>query len=278
VNLALSTRQISQSTLDDRARRVLRFIQQASKAPVSEKESPRNTPEDRALNRKVCGESIVLLKNDSGLLPLKTNVKKVALLGSHMKIPAISGGGSASLLPYYTVSLFDAIHERLAGSSTEISYSVGAYAHKNLPLVNELLLSNPDGSGEGAVMHFFNEPPSASARTSVGSEPLTEIFFQLMDYTQNTKLNYNRFYATIDATFTPDATGIWDFGLTVCGSANVYINDELLIDNSTIQSPGTSFFGKGKEHILCCGVAILIVNHRHRRGIWIKAPPIWSAI
>ena len=43
----------------------------------------------------------------------------------------------------------------------------------------------------------------------------------------------------------PDATGIWDFGLTVFGSANLYVDDDMIIDNTTKQCRGTAFFGKG---------------------------------
>src|ERR1700709_1972096 len=109
VEFALSSRLIKQSTLDQRARRVLQFVNYASRLNLSSEESERDFPEDRALNREVCASSIVLLKNDKKVLPLPKKMKKIALIGSHMKNPSITGGGSASLEPYYSVTLFDAI-------------------------------------------------------------------------------------------------------------------------------------------------------------------------
>lgn len=235
VEFAMSARLIKQSVLDQRARRVLQFVEHASRLGLSPEEGERNYPEDRELNRSVCGSSIVLLKNDNKVLPLPSKIKKLALIGSHMKNPSIFGGGSASLEPYYSVSLYDAIQNRL-GSSAEISYEVGAYAHKMLPMITRQM--------SNAYIHFFNDPSSVKDRVTVGKEPLYKTYFQLMDY-KNPKLNFQLFYASVEADFTPDITGLWEFGLTVCGTANFYIDDELVIEDTTVQRPGTSFFGKG---------------------------------
>jgi len=235
VEFALSARLIKQSTLDQRARRVLQFVERASRIAVSAVEGERNTPEDRALNRKICASSMVLLKNERKTLPLPKKMKKIALIGSHMKNPAITGGGSASLEPYYSVTLFDAIKEKL-GPDVEIVYEVGAYAHKMLPLIDRLL-SNSN-------IHFFNQPSSVKNRVCVGREPLPKTYFQLMDY-KNPKLNFELFYASAEADFTPDLSGPWEFGMTVYGTANFYLDDELIIDGTTVQLPGTAFFSRG---------------------------------
>jgi beta-glucosidase len=235
VEFSLSSRLIKQSTLDQRARAVLKAVEHASHLSVSEIEGERDTPEDRALNREVCASSIVLLKNDKKVLPLSKKVKKAALIGSHMKIPAITGGGSASLEPYYSVSLFDAIKEKL-GSDVEIIYEVGAYAHKLLPVIDKMM--------RNSVIHFFNQPSTVQDRACVGTEALPSTFFQLMDY-KNPKLTFDLFYASAEADFTPDVSGVWEFGMSVYGTANFYLDDELIINNSETQRPGTAFFGKG---------------------------------
>ncbi|KAF7589043.1 hypothetical protein BBP40_004831 [Aspergillus hancockii] len=233
VESAMQARLIKQSTIDARARKVLEFVERASKAPVSATESGRDYPEGRALNRALCADSVVLLKNQDDLLPLPKKIKKVALIGSHIKSPAISGGGSASLEPYYAVSLYDAVLEALP--DTEILYEVGAYAHKMLPVIDRLL--------SNAVMHFYNEPVGTE-RTLLATQAVSKTAFQLMDYNAP-GLNRALFYATLTADFTPDATGVWDFGLTVFGTGMLYVDDELVVDNTTRQTRGTAFFGKG---------------------------------
>jgi len=58
---------------------------------------------DLAANAKVsqldAEEGIVLLKNDRALLPLKTGLKTVAIIGGHANVGVLSGGGSAQVYP-----------------------------------------------------------------------------------------------------------------------------------------------------------------------------------
>jgi beta-glucosidase len=75
-----------------------------------------------------------------------------------MNNPAITGDASASLEPYYSIRLFDAIKEKL-GRGVEISYAVGAYARKMLPLIDQQMTN--------AAIHFFNEPSSIKNRKCV---------------------------------------------------------------------------------------------------------------
>ncbi|KAL3474583.1 glycosyl hydrolase family 3 N terminal domain-containing protein [Aspergillus californicus] len=233
IESALQARLIKSSTLDARARKVLEFVQRASRTKVSEVEKGLDLPKDRELMRTLCANSIVLLKNES-LLPLPKTIKKIALIGSHVKMPAISGGGSASLKPYYAVSLYDAVREVLPHA--EVVYETGAYAHNMLPVIDRLLAN--------AVIHFYNEPMTTPDRKRLGTEPVPTTAFQFMDY-KLAGLNRALFWATLVGDFTPDASGIWDFGLAVFGTANLYIDDELVIDNTTDQRKGTAFFGKG---------------------------------
>lgn len=235
VEFALSSRLINITTLNQRARRILQAVELASHLTVSPVETERDTPEDRALNREICASSIVLLKNEKGVLPLSKKVKKIALIGSHVKNPAVAGGGSASLEPYYVVNLFDAIREKL-GPEVEIIYEIGAYAHKMLPVIDKLM--------SNSVIHFFNHPSTVIDRACVGTEALPSTFFQLMDY-KNPNLNFALFYASAEADFAPDVSGTWEFGMTTYGTADFYLDNELIIDNSTHQHTGTSFFSKG---------------------------------
>ncbi|OQD66026.1 hypothetical protein PENPOL_c005G05507 [Penicillium polonicum] len=237
IESAVQARLIKQSTIDARARKVLEFVKQASQVQVSQVERGRDFPEDRALNRKLCANSIVLLKNE-GILPLPREIKKIALIGSHMKTPAISGGGSASLEPYYSVSLYDACREALPNA--EVLYKVGAYAHKMLPVIDRLL--------SNAIIQFYNEP-MGKERQLISTEPVSTTAFQFMDY-YAPGLNRALFWATLIGDFMPDTSGLWDFGLSVFGTANLYIDDELVIDNTTCQTRGTAFFGKGTVEVL----------------------------
>ncbi len=81
--------------------------------------------------RKLASESIVLLKNQDDVLPLKpSELKKVAILGGNAKAVILSGGGSASLKPSYFITPYDGIASQL-GKDVEITYSEGARSMSN---------------------------------------------------------------------------------------------------------------------------------------------------
>lgn len=85
-----------------------------------------------------------MLKNGNDLLPLSPSndaskgIKSIAVIGPDAKVAVISGGGSASLAPTYTVTPFDAIvevaREVLNLKPEDIKYARGGNAHKWAPL------------------------------------------------------------------------------------------------------------------------------------------------
>ena len=77
---AVGTFKVPQHILDERARNVLQLVNRcaASKIPEYAEEKVANTPKTSALLRKIGAESIVLMKNEGNILPLKKD-KKVYL-------------------------------------------------------------------------------------------------------------------------------------------------------------------------------------------------------
>jgi beta-glucosidase len=68
-----------------------------------------------------------LLKNDNKILPL-TDIKgkKFGLIGDHIKHPALCGGGSSEVEPYYSVTPYDAVVEEVGEAN--VSYAPGCYS------------------------------------------------------------------------------------------------------------------------------------------------------
>lgn len=76
--------------------------------------------------RRLASESIVLLKNEGGVLPIRPKeVKKIAIVGGNAKSVVISGGGSASLKPSYFTTPYDGIVKALP-EGIEVTYTEGA--------------------------------------------------------------------------------------------------------------------------------------------------------
>lgn len=70
-----------------------------------------------------------------------------------------SGGGSAQLLETYTVSPLEGIKQAAEAIGADVEYSVGAFSHKYLPLLDAYIHQN-EVHKPGALVEFWNEAPS----------------------------------------------------------------------------------------------------------------------
>lgn len=251
----LTSNKVSEKTLNERVRKVLELVQLASRAGVPEYAPERklNRPEDRALLRRAAGESVVLLKNDkndrtnSPILPLDRE-KTTLVIGPNADLAAYCGGGSASLLAYYTVTPRQGIADKCGAE--QVVFSQGCYGHKELPLLGEHLRTIETGQ-PGYTFRLYTEPPPASgsfkgsdSRTPVDELHMTNSSAFLMDYS-HPQISGDTYYATLEGTFEPPESGVYEFGLTVAGTGLLYIDGVLVVDNKTVQRAGTSFFGIG---------------------------------
>lgn len=75
------------------------------------------------LARQVSGECIVLLKNDNAILPLKSSLKKIAIVGDFAKNPRYQGAGSSQVRPTQILNALTELQKLAKG--TEFSFSSG---------------------------------------------------------------------------------------------------------------------------------------------------------
>ncbi len=108
--------------LDDKVRRVLRVNFQT--AMNSEAGYGRFTcPDHYAAARKIGSEGIVLLKNDGNLLPIRSDVRKILVVGENAIKMMTVGGGSSSLKVQQEISPLQGIRERFPDA--EVVYERG---------------------------------------------------------------------------------------------------------------------------------------------------------
>ncbi len=96
---AIADRSVPQRRLDDMVHRILRtlFAKGVVDHPVVQ--APIDFARDGAVSQADAEEGIVLLKNDKALLPLKSGVKSVAVIGAHADVGVPAGGGSSLVYP-----------------------------------------------------------------------------------------------------------------------------------------------------------------------------------
>ena len=125
---AITAGRVGAARIDDAVRRVLRakmeleLFEDPFVGPA-EAERLNGHPEHRALARKAARESLVLLKNEGGLLPLREDgPKSIAVIGPDA-VEARLGGYSGPGIR--KVTLLDAVRDRAAGTGTTIRYAEG---------------------------------------------------------------------------------------------------------------------------------------------------------
>jgi len=128
---------ITEEGINEAARRYLRSIVKTGVLDVPRKELPSeyDTPRHHNIAREVAEGSIVLLKNNGGLLPLnKEKVKKIGVFGPNAEEARLGGGGSASVSACRTVSPLKGL-ENVFGANSEISFIEGASISGDLPVI-----------------------------------------------------------------------------------------------------------------------------------------------
>jgi beta-glucosidase len=243
--------------LDDRVRNVLNFINysEASGVPENAPETRLNRPEDRALLRRAASESIVLLKNEDRVLPFEKS-KTTAVIGPNAKIARFCGGGSASLLPYYSISPYAGIVKQCE----KTSFAQGSTDHQMLPQLGDRLRT--EQGQRGFWWRAYNEPSTVADRTPIDERVLENSNMFFMDY-ENEKLG-SVWYCQTEGIFTPEESGLFDFGLGVEGTAKMYIDDVLLVSNVENQTPGPTLFGSGTIEEMGCKELVAGQDYRVR--------------
>lgn len=82
-----------------------------------------NKVKHHELARQISGECIVLLKNDNAILPLQSQLKKIAIIGNFAKTPRYQGAGSSQVRPTQIANALEELQKLAKG--TQFSFSSG---------------------------------------------------------------------------------------------------------------------------------------------------------
>jgi beta-glucosidase len=96
---AVESGSIPVARVDDMARRILRSMFAVGVTDYPPLKSAINYKAHAAEALEVEREGIVLLKNDGGVLPLSTSLKRIAVIGGQAQLGVLSGGGSSQVTP-----------------------------------------------------------------------------------------------------------------------------------------------------------------------------------
>ena len=199
--------------------------------PVSEV----NSAEHRKLSLQAARESIVLLKNQDHILPLKSGIRSIAVVGPTAElIQSLQGNYNGP--PPSPVYPLVGIEKRF--SSARITYAQGSTLVEGFAVPIEHTALHPaNGSGDGLTGEYFSSPDLSGQPVLTRTD--RNINFNWDKVVPVDGLQRNNYSVRWSGTFTPPAPGQYHLGVRVnycyaCENAEgfrLYLDDKLLVES-----------------------------------------------
>ncbi len=196
--------------------------------PYSENDSP----EHRRLSLEAARKSIVLLKNDQQTLPLKKNLKTIAVIGPNADdADVLLGNYNGQPSRIYTP--LEGIKNKVS-ANTKVLYSPGMYPTGVIfePIAGEFL---SNGNTKGLKAEYFNN------RELKGEPALTrtdeQVDFKWGSDSPEKEVNADNFSVRWTGKLTAPETGKYKFGWRGNGGVRIYLKGKLFFEE--MQNPRT---------------------------------------
>ena len=148
---AVKNGQLSESVLDENIEGILNVMLQT---PTFKNYAYANHPDLKkhaGISREAAAESMVLLKNSEGVLPIKGGTKTIALFGNHAYDLIAGGTGSGDVNKAYAVSMAEGL--------TNAGYKIDQEIEKQYKgYLNDYAMQHPK---KNAIMELMNPTPYA---------------------------------------------------------------------------------------------------------------------
>jgi beta-glucosidase len=164
---AVNNGQVTQATLDGMVVRVLTGLYANGifdNPQTGNMNANAQSDAHTALTRKLAAAGSVLLKNKNNILPIKSTVKTIAVIGDQANGPMAAGGGSGRVNPPYVVPPITGIKVR-AGQNVNVQY-----AGSSDPNAAAALAKN----SEIAIVFVATGSSEGSDRANLGLNPASQ--------------------------------------------------------------------------------------------------------
>jgi beta-glucosidase len=197
-----------------------------------------DSAEHRALALEAAHQSIVLLKNEGGALPLKKGIKTLAVIGPCADVPRLGGYSGFGIK---VVSVLEGLKDRVA-PGTRIVHAQGCELEAaSLPVIPLASLIPPDAAPgvHGLKAEYFNNKTLSGQPVFVRVEG--PIKFEWAMGSPDPRINPDGFSVRWTGKLIPAATQDYLLGLTTDDGARLYVDGKLVLDKWIERSATTDY-------------------------------------
>ena len=184
-----------------------------------------DSPGHRATALEAARKSIVLLKNDQQILPLRSSVRSVVVIGPAADDP-VALLGNYNGISSRVVTTFQGVEASLAGKAT-VTFAPGAsYIAGMGDMIPSAVLTPPSGHGHGLLAEFFDSAEMQGLPKVSRIEPAPLVQMNVHDPIEMGLSGV--FAARFSGTLTPPVTGEYTFPTvsgTVTSVVRVFLDD-----------------------------------------------------
>ncbi len=229
VKKALASGAVNEAQIDDKVRRILRAM---ASLGLLERAVPAGGESDthahRRLTREAARDSIVLLKNERAVLPLDANrLRSVAVIGPNAAVARLGGGGSAQVVPPYSVSPLEGIKKRV-GDKVRVEHAPGVVALEDTTPVPAENLRTPDGKARGLLGEYFTNVELAGEPALRRVDP--QVDFRWTTGSPAPGFPDDRFSTRWTGSLVADVSGRYSLSLSSNDGGRLYLDDKLVVD------------------------------------------------
>lgn len=216
--------EVSEAEIDACTLRMLELRDRTRACHREEAERSEIREETGNLAREIARDGMVLLKNESGALPVGKTAT-VALIGEFSKDPVITGGGSASCIPQYRHSPLDVLRAEFQ----KVEFAQGVRTRRIVPAVSKEKTRASNGL-PGVDVAFYNDDSPYKKVFSEVSEDGT--VWMLGEFKPGLKVPGS--HVRLTTTLTPSTTRSHSLAVRCTGSFTLTVNGEQILSGPAI--------------------------------------------
>jgi len=198
-----------------------------------------DTAAHRQLALRMAQESIVLLKNENGLLPLKQQPKAIAVIGPNAtNLDALTGNYNGT--PSHPVTVLDGIRKRFSKAKVVYLEGTGLVGPAMSPVPSGAVCPDETCKKHGLAAEYFSNETLNGTPVAKRIDPMVD---RVADVTSHTEFP-GAYSARWTGFLVPAESGAYTVGFTGQDGYRVWIDGKIVAEDWTDHEPATTITAK----------------------------------